>query len=71
MRKEINLIRKETRIVYHESFVSVHKDPDCYAVFVPSASYTHSVFDSAYELSADGESLAIVRAKYLDKRGGR
>jgi hypothetical protein len=70
MRKEINLIRKENRIVYHESFASVHKDPDCFAVFVPSSSYTHSIFDSAYELSADGESLAVARAKYLDKRLG-
>jgi hypothetical protein len=71
MRKESNLMRKEKDIVYHKNFASVHKDPDCFTVFVPSSSYTHSVFDSAYELSAAGESLAIARAKYLDKRGGR
>jgi hypothetical protein len=59
---------KEKDIVYHESFAAVFKDRDCFSVFVPNT--THSTFDSAYELTADGESLAVARAKYLDKRMG-
>ena len=50
----------------HVAWVYDDKKKDCYTVFVSGV--THSVSDSAYPRNPDGLSIAIARAKYLDKR---
>lgn len=45
-----------------------HK-PKCYAVF--KNAITHSVSDSAYEMTPDGLSIAIARCDFLAKRAAR
>lgn len=46
----------------------VLKLKDSYGVFVNNL--THSISDSFYKLNADGLSIAIARAKYLNKVRG-
>ena len=41
---------------------------DCYTVFRPSPSGTHSIGDSAYHKTPDGFSLAKARCDYFQKR---
>ena len=56
---------KTTDIVYETTKAWVHRNVkgNCYTVF--RIGVTHSTSDSAYELTNDGLTLAIARARYL------
>lgn len=59
---------KESDIVFESGngISWVLKERDCYTVMVNKN--THSVSDSSYPKTEDGLSIAVIRAKYLDKR---
>lgn len=59
---------KLTDIIYETAKAWVHRDVkrNCYTVFIIGV--THSTSDSAYELTNDGLTLAIARARYLTDR---
>lgn len=59
---------KSKDIILELEHCFVLKLKDSYGVFTNSL--THSVSDSFYKLNADGLSIALARAKYLNKVRG-
>jgi len=60
-------IREKDIIFETDNGISwVLKEKNCYTVMVNRI--THSVSDSSYPKTEDGLSIAVNRAKYLDKR---
>ena len=59
---------KESDIIFEtdNGVCWVLKEKDCYTVMMNKV--THSISESSYPLSADGLSIAITRANYIDKR---
>jgi hypothetical protein len=58
---------KESDIMWEGVEAWVGRERKAYTVFVHEGS-THSVSDSSYAKDEDGLSIAIARAKYLDKK---
>lgn len=60
-------IREKDIIFETDNGISwVLKEKNCYTVMVNRI--TQSVSDSSYPKTEDGLSIAVIRAKYLDKR---